>query len=494
MRRIVLLPSSAALAVLFACGVALVTMQEPAHAAFPGQNGKIAFVRITGDYWESDLYLMGPDGANPTRITIAGESDSQPALSPDGTRIAFVSSRQGSYGYDIYVMKAAPEGPGNQPVRLTTDYGSQFFPAFSPDGSKIAYTSSDGQIWIMNAKDGSGKRMLTNDAVRKREPEWSPDGKRMAYVTSPDTGASDVFAINVDGTGESTNLTNSPEDESDVAFSPDGRSIAFSRLFDFYFDWGVDSDWEIFVKDLSSGEETNVTNDAQEDEILPAFSPDGIKVAFTRAGEIFTANATDGSAQTNITNSPSSDQQPHWGTVPPPDTAIISGPSGTVRTASASFGFSSEAGAKFECSLDNSAFAPCAPTKGYAGLTNGLHTFKVRATNATGNIDPTPASRTWRVDTVRPSGRVVINGGATTTRSRTVKLALRATDPAPASGVVSMRFKNAGTTTWSAWQKYATAKSWTLTVGKGTKTVHVQYRDKARNVSAAALDSIAYRP
>ena len=57
-----------------------------------------------------------------------------------------------------------------------------------------------------------------------------------------------------------------------------------------------------------------------------------------------------------------------------------------------------------------------------------------------------------------------------------------------------MRFKNAGTTTWTAWQPYATSKSWTLTSGAGTKTVYVQYRDRASNVSATVQDSIAYKP
>ena len=57
-----------------------------------------------------------------------------------------------------------------------------------------------------------------------------------------------------------------------------------------------------------------------------------------------------------------------------------------------------------------------------------------------------------------------------------------------------MRFKNAGTTTWSAWQPYATSKSWTLTSGAGKKTVYVQYRDRASNASATVPDSIAYKP
>ncbi len=186
---------------------------------------------------------------------------------------------------------------------------------------------------------------------------------------------------------------------------------------------------------------------------------------------------------------------------PQPNTTITSGPAAVVNSTSSSFGFSStESGAKFQCSLNGAAFTSCISPKRYTGLPpNRLHTFKVRAVNAALSPDPTPATRTWRVDTIRPTGSVVINGGATTTRSRTVKLAPRATDPAPASGVASMRFKHAGPTIWSAWQPYSTAsKSWTLTPGAGTKTVYAQYRDKAGNVSGnlttSIYDKITYRP
>ena len=84
----------------------------------------------------------------------------------------------------------------------------------------------------------------------------------------------------------------------------------------------------------------------------------------------------------------------------PPDTTIDSGPSGTVNSSSASFTFSSdEAGSTFECKLDASTFASCTSPKAYGGLSNGSHTFEVRATDAAGNTDATPASRTWTVDT-----------------------------------------------------------------------------------------------
>ena len=82
----------------------------------------------------------------------------------------------------------------------------------------------------------------------------------------------------------------------------------------------------------------------------------------------------------------------------PPDTVINSGPSGTVKTRDASFTFSStEPSSTFECSLDGAAFSACSSPKQYTGLANGSHTFKVRATDAAGNTDQSPASRTWKV-------------------------------------------------------------------------------------------------
>ncbi|CAN5874336.1 hypothetical protein BH18ACT11_BH18ACT11_00830 [soil metagenome] len=82
----------------------------------------------------------------------------------------------------------------------------------------------------------------------------------------------------------------------------------------------------------------------------------------------------------------------------PPETTINSGPSGTVRSASASFTFSSsETGSTFECRLDNGAYAPCTSPKNYTNLSKGSHTFNVRAKDGAGNVDATPATRTWKV-------------------------------------------------------------------------------------------------
>jgi hypothetical protein len=88
-----------------------------------------------------------------------------------------------------------------------------------------------------------------------------------------------------------------------------------------------------------------------------------------------------------------------------PDTTITSGPSGPGQTTSATFTFSAtEAGATFACLLDTGGFSVCTSPKTYTGLSPGGHTFQVKATDAAGNTDLTPALRTWGVlDQTKPS-------------------------------------------------------------------------------------------
>lgn len=94
----------------------------------------------------------------------------------------------------------------------------------------------------------------------------------------------------------------------------------------------------------------------------------------------------------------------------PPDTAITSGPSGTVPVASASFAFTStEASSTFACSLDGVQASACTSPYNVTGLAQGAHTFAVAATDAAGNTDPTPATASWTVDTIPPA--IAITGG-----------------------------------------------------------------------------------
>lgn len=95
-----------------------------------------------------------------------------------------------------------------------------------------------------------------------------------------------------------------------------------------------------------------------------------------------------------------------------PETTVTSGPSGTHRSRTATFGFAASEAATFTCSLDGSAWLPCTSPTTYDGLTAGWHTFRVRATDAAGNTDITPAQRSIFVDgpetaiTEGPSGTI----------------------------------------------------------------------------------------
>ena len=125
-----------------------------------------------------------------------------------------------------------------------------------------------------------------------------------------------------------------------------------------------------------------------------------------------------------------------WTIQPPdttaPDTTIDTGPSGTVTSSAASFAFSaSESGSTFQCSLDSTtAYTACSSPKDYSDLAAGSHTFRVRAIDAAGNVDATPASRTWTIqppDTTAPD-TTIETGPSGTHRSGTADFAFSASE------------------------------------------------------------------
>jgi hypothetical protein len=109
----------------------------------------------------------------------------------------------------------------------------------------------------------------------------------------------------------------------------------------------------------------------------------------------------------------------------PPETTItnhdVGGPSSST---SATFEFAANESATFECSLDTAPFAPCSSPASYTGLADGSHTFRVRAIDAAGNTDPTPAEQSWTVDTTPPETTITSGpSGTTTSASATFEFA-----------------------------------------------------------------------
>jgi TolB protein len=131
MRRLIILLSAVGSAMLLANGILLVALVEPAKAAFPGQNGNIAYAASDGNDYE--IYTLSDTGGTPTQITNNTTHDYYPAYSPDGKTIAY----RGSDG-QIYSVPSS----GGTPTKITNDSTTdKSYPEYSPDGSKITYSA-----------------------------------------------------------------------------------------------------------------------------------------------------------------------------------------------------------------------------------------------------------------------------------------------------------------------------------------------------------------
>ena len=198
-------------------------ISSPADAVGPTwspDGSQIAFVS-SGSRFDvyDEIYVFNIYSGSLTRLTYGNSPD----WSPDGSRIAFTSTRgdraRGDRSHEIYVM----DTDGNNQRRLTynlnilnIDTGS----SWSPDGSRIAFSSArDGnvEIYVMDV-DGSNQRRLTNNSALDASPTWSPDGTKIAFYSDRD-GNDEIYVMDVDGSNQ-INLSNNPADDSLPDWSP----------------------------------------------------------------------------------------------------------------------------------------------------------------------------------------------------------------------------------------------------------------------------------
>jgi Tol biopolymer transport system component len=185
-----------------------------------GPDGKIAFV---GSMVSTDIFVMDADGSNRKRLEDFSATDQQPDWNAKG-KIVFSSDRGGIAPYNLYVIDPA----GGEATQLTKDAGSNYNPCWSPDGSKIAFNSDrDGNhdIYVMNA-DGSNVKRITNNPASDTDPSWGPDG-RIAFVSNRGTSP-DIFIMNADGSGQKQ-LTNNKWDDLWPCLGPEGKIVFQSR-------------------------------------------------------------------------------------------------------------------------------------------------------------------------------------------------------------------------------------------------------------------------
>jgi Tol biopolymer transport system component/tRNA A-37 threonylcarbamoyl transferase component Bud32 len=175
----------------------------------------------------ADILVL--DLATGERSRISGATEElDPAVSPDGTAIAFVSDRRG--GYDLWLQPLVNGRTAGPPRRLTDHRGLVAVPAFSPDGRWLAYTHLlDGQrdVWIAPAAGGVA-HPFTEDPAADLNPSFSPDGSTLAFISNR-SGTENIWLAPVaDGrrVGEARQITDGDAIHWFPVWSPDGKRIA----------------------------------------------------------------------------------------------------------------------------------------------------------------------------------------------------------------------------------------------------------------------------
>jgi Tol biopolymer transport system component len=211
-------------------GSAALVLAAPAHATYPGHNGRIAFQSATEH--GTQIFTVRPNGRELHQITNVSGDAIGPDWSPDGRLIAFDietpdSAQLAIMNADGGDLVTLPKAPGNI---VEVD------PSFTPDGRRLVFNTFNGDveaIWSVKL-DGTDRRLIKTG--RTADPNVSPDGHRLGFMGFNDEPFGQaLFTSDIDGTNPLQLTPFSFNVGFKLDWAPDGRRLAFIHNADFAY-------------------------------------------------------------------------------------------------------------------------------------------------------------------------------------------------------------------------------------------------------------------